>query len=68
MNADELRLKLRLAAQPAPVLRAAGLKHTTYIRRFVLAAEEAPPLDRTRLARTVDALARDLDDLRRMAG
>jgi hypothetical protein len=51
--------------EPAPQ-RTAGLKPTTDIRRLVLAADEAP-LDRTRLARTVDALARELDDLRRMA-
>lgn len=42
----------------------AGLKPTTYIRHCVLAAEQFP-LDRERIARTVDALSRDLDDLRR---
>ncbi len=44
-----------------------GLKPTTYIRRCVLAAEQ-PPIDRARLSRTVAALSRDLDDLRRAAG
>ena len=44
--------------------QAAGLKPTAYIRRCVLAAEE-PPIDRDRLSRTVAALARDVEDLRR---
>lgn len=46
---------------------AAGLKPTAYIRRCALEAEQ-PPIDRGRLSRTVAALARDLDDLRRAAG
>ena len=46
---------------------AADLKPTTYIRRCALDAEQ-PPIDRGRLSRTVAALARDLDDLRRAAG
>lgn len=45
---------------------AADLKPTTYIRRCALDTEQ-PPIDRGRLARTVAALARDLDDLRRAA-
>lgn len=45
----------------------AGLKPTVYIRQCVLAAD-GPPIDRARLSRSVDALSRDLDDLRRAAG
>ncbi|MGH3502948.1 MAG: plasmid mobilization protein [Nocardioidaceae bacterium] len=45
---------------------AAGFKPTTYIRQCVLAAEQ-PPIDRARIARIVDALSRDLDDLRQAA-
>jgi hypothetical protein len=44
----------------------AGIKPTAYIRQCTLAAE-ALPIDRARLARSVDALSRDLDDLRRAA-
>ena len=46
---------------------AADLKPTTYIRRCAL-ADEQPPIDRGRLLRTVAALSRDLEDLRRAAG
>ena len=46
---------------------AAGIKPTTYIRRCAL-ADEQPPIDRTALSRTVAALSRDLEDLRRAAG
>ena len=46
---------------------AADLKPTTYIRRCAL-ADEQPPIDRGRLSRTVAALSRDLEDLRRAAG
>ncbi|MDN5797757.1 MAG: hypothetical protein L0H79_18695 [Intrasporangium sp.] len=46
---------------------AAGLKPTAYIRQCSLAAERAP-IDRALITRTVDALARDLDDLRRATG
>lgn len=46
---------------------AAGLKPTAYIRRCALANEQ-PPIDRGQLARTVAALTRDLEDLRRAAG
>jgi hypothetical protein len=64
-------ISVRFSADELATVRAraeaAGLKPTTYIRRLVLAADDAP-LDRMRLARTVDALTRDLDDLRRMAG
>lgn len=45
---------------------ALGMKPTAYIRQCTLAAE-APPIDRARIARTVEALSRDLDDLRRAA-
>jgi hypothetical protein len=47
--------------------QAAGLKPTAYIRACALAAEQ-PPIDRARIARSVAALARDLDDLRQAAG
>jgi predicted DNA binding CopG/RHH family protein len=67
----DVTISVRFSADELAAVRAraeaAGLKPTTYIRRLVLTADEAP-LDRTRLARTVDALTRDLDDLRRMAG
>jgi hypothetical protein len=46
---------------------AAGLKPTAYIRRCALATEQ-PPIDREQLRRTVAALSRDLEDLRRTAG
>lgn len=46
---------------------AVGLRPTTYIRQCALAADQ-PPIDRARLSRTVAALTRDLDDLRRAAG
>lgn len=46
---------------------AAGLKPTAYIRRCAL-ANERPPIDRGQLSRTVAALTRDLEDLRRAAG
>ncbi len=46
---------------------AAGLKPTAYIRRCALEAEQAP-VDRGQLSRSVEALSRDLDDLRRAAG
>ncbi len=45
---------------------AGGLKPTAYIRQCALNAEQ-PPIDRTQLSRTVAALSRDLDDLRRTA-
>jgi hypothetical protein len=45
---------------------AAGLKPTAYIRRCALAAEQ-PPIDRAQLSRTLAALSRDLDELRRAA-
>lgn len=46
---------------------AANLKPTAYIRRCAL-ADEQPPIDRGQLRRTVAALDRDLEDLRRAAG
>ena len=45
---------------------AGGLKPTAYIRQCALNAEQ-PPIDRTQLSRSVAALSRDLDDLRRTA-
>lgn len=46
---------------------AVGLKPTTYIRQSAL-TDEQPPIDRAQLSRTVAALARDVEDLRRAAG
>lgn len=46
---------------------AAGLKPTAYIRRCALGSEH-PPIDRNELSRSVAALSRDLEDLRRAAG
>lgn len=56
-SADEIAAVRQRAAQ-------AGLKPTTYIRRCALAAMR-PPLERERLTRAVDAIAKELDDLRR---
>ena len=67
----EVTISVRFTPDEIATIRAqaeaAGLKPTTYIRRCTLAAEQ-PPIDRTRLSRTVAALSRDLDDLRRAAG
>lgn len=46
---------------------AAGVKLTTYIRHCAV-ADEQTPIDRVRLSRTVAALSRDLEDLRRATG
>ncbi|MGQ0773186.1 MAG: plasmid mobilization protein [Pseudonocardiales bacterium] len=46
---------------------AVGHKPTTYIRHCALANEQ-PPIDRGQLSRTVAALTRNLEDLRRAAG
>ncbi|MGH9062553.1 MAG: plasmid mobilization protein [Acidimicrobiales bacterium] len=46
---------------------AAGLKPTSYIRRCAL-APEGPPIDRGELSKSVAALSRDLEHLRRAAG
>lgn len=46
---------------------ATDLKPTTYIRRCAL-ADEQPPIDREQLSRTVAALTRNLEDLRRTTG
>jgi hypothetical protein len=66
----EVTLSVRFSPAEIAAIRcqaaAAGLKPTTYIRRCALAAEQ-PPLDRARIARSVDALSRDLDDLRQVA-
>lgn len=56
-SADEIAKIRRYAEQ-------AGLKPTTYIRQCVLAAGR-PPLDRERLTRAVNAMAKELDDLGR---
>jgi hypothetical protein len=67
----EVTLSVRFTAGEIDQIRsraaATGLKPTAYIRQCALAAEQ-PPIDRARLARSVDALSRDLDDLRRAAG
>ena len=66
----DVTLSVRFSAAEISTIRsraaAAGLKPTTYIRRCALAVEE-PPLDRAQISRTVEALARDLEDLRRAA-
>lgn len=67
----DVTISVRFTAAEIAAIRsrasAAGLKPTAYIRQCTLATAE-PPLDRARINRTVDALARDLDDLRRAAG
>lgn len=66
----EVTLSVRFTRAEIATVRsraaAADLKPTAYIRQCALAAEQ-PPIDRARIARTVDALSRDLDDLRRAA-
>lgn len=67
----DVTLSVRFTSAEIATIRsraqAAGLKPTAYIRTCALAAEQ-PPIDRARLARSVAALARDLDDLRQAAG
>jgi hypothetical protein len=69
---ERLDVTLSVRFTPAEIERIrsragqAGLKPTAYIRQCALAAEQLP-IDRARLARSVDALSRDLDDLRRAA-
>lgn len=67
----EVTISVRFTPAEIATLRAraaaAGLKPTTYIRRCALATEQAP-IDRAQLSRTVAALTRDLEDLRRAAG
>jgi hypothetical protein len=67
----DVTISVRFSGEELAAVRARaealGLKPTTYIRRLVLAGDD-PPLDRRGLAETVDALSRDLDDLRRIAG
>lgn len=66
----EVTLSVRFTPAEIATIRSqaadAGLKPTTYIRQCALAAEQ-PSIDRARIARTVDALSRDLDDLRQVA-
>ena len=63
----DVTISVRFTASEIAALRsraeAAGLRPTTYIRRLALASEE-PPLDREQLTRLLDALTRDLNDLR----
>jgi hypothetical protein len=63
----EVTISVRFTTSEIAALRsraeAAGMEPTTYVRRLVLATEE-PPLDRDHLTRLLDALTRDLDDLR----
>ncbi|HEY7814292.1 MAG TPA: hypothetical protein VIC62_13705 [Nakamurella sp.] len=67
----EVTLSVRFRSAEIATIRsraaAAGLKPTAYIRQCTLTVEQ-PPIDRARISRTVDALARDLDDLRRATG
>jgi predicted DNA binding CopG/RHH family protein len=67
----DVTISVRFTAAEIATIRvranAAGLKPTTYIRCCAL-AEDQPPIDRARLSRTVTALSRDLEDLRRATG
>lgn len=67
----DITISVRFASAEIATVRAhaeaAGIKPTTYIRRCAL-AESQPPIDRTQLSRTVAALARGVDDLRRATG
>lgn len=67
----DITISVRFTAAELAMIRAraefAGVKPTAYIRACALAADQ-PPIDRARLSRTVAALSRDLDDLRRAAG
>jgi len=70
---DRLDVTISVRFSPAEIaaVRAraasAGLKPTTYIRRCALANDQAP-IDRGQLSRMVEALSRDLEDLRQAAG
>lgn len=72
-RAERLDVTISVRFTPAEIAdvraraSAAGMKPTAYIRRCALEREDAP-LDRARLARAVDALSRDLEDLRLAAG
>ncbi len=72
-RAERLDVTISVRFTPAEIeavrarAEAAGLKPTTYIRSRALADEQSP-IDRQRLSRTVAALTRDLEDLRRAAG
>lgn len=67
----EVTLSVRFTRAEISTIRtraaAAGLKPTAYIRACAVAADQ-PPADRAAISRTVDALARDIDDLRRATG
>ncbi len=67
----DVTISVRFTAAEIATIRAraeaVGLKPTAYIRRCALANEQ-PPIDRGQLSRTVAALTRDLEDLRRAAG
>lgn len=68
-SADRLDVTLSVRFSAAEIAaiwtraEAAGMKPTAYIRRCAL-ADQQPPLDRSQLARLVEALSRDLEDLR----
>ena len=67
----DVTISVRFTATELAAIRAradaAGVKPTAYIRACALTVDQ-PPLDRARLSRSVAALARDLDDLRRATG
>src|SRR5882762_8968300 len=67
----DVTMSVRFADAELAAIRAradaAGVKPTAYIRDCALTADQ-PPLDRARLSRSVAALSRDVDDLRRAAG
>ena len=66
----DVTISVRFAPTEIAAIRAraeaAGLKPTTYIRRSAL-VDEQPPIDRKHLSRVVEALSRDLDNLRQAA-
>ena len=67
----EVTISVRFSTGEIEAVRAraeaAGLKPTAYIRRCALGSER-PPIDRNELSRSVAALSRDLEELRRAAG
>lgn len=67
----DVTISVRFSSAEIEIVRAraddAGLKPTAYIRRCALASED-PPINRDELSKSVAALSRDLEDLRRAAG
>ncbi len=71
VHRPDVTISVRFTAAEIAAVRAraeaAGVKPTAYIRRLALAGEQ-PPLDRSQLSHLVEALTRDLEDLRRATG